>query len=77
MATNVMMKSKFIHCGHCDKEVSRTKYYAHKRLYYYRRRKKWSQFSQTKRPLHLTDEGNKSVLSSLKDILNVFCIISR
>ena len=38
MATNTM-KSKFIYCGHCDKEVSRTKYYAHKRLYYNRSKK--------------------------------------
>ena len=51
MATNTM-KSKFIYCGHCDKEVSRTKYYAHKRLYYNRSRKEWS---QTKR-LNFADD---------------------
>ena len=38
MKTNTM-KSKFIYYGHCDKEVSRIKYYAHKRLYYNRSRK--------------------------------------
>ena len=40
------------YCGHCDKEISKTKYYAHKRLYYNRSRKQWS---QTKR-LNFTDD---------------------
>ena len=43
MAKIVNSKSKFVYCGHCDEEVSRTKYYTHKRLYYDRDKKEWSQ----------------------------------
>ena len=39
MAKIVNSKSKFVYCGHCDEEVSRTKYYTHKRLYYDRDKK--------------------------------------
>ena len=75
MATNTM-KSKFIYCGHCDKEVSRTKYYAHKRLYYNRSRKEWS---QTKR-LNFADDlqvdpgliCTMSGPSSMKKVTNGF-----
>ena len=45
---------KFIYCGHCHKEVSRTKYYAHKRLYYNRSEKQWSQTKQLNFTDHLT-----------------------
>ena len=40
MAMNMKMN---VYHGHCDNEVCRTKYFAHKRLYYNRSRKQWSQ----------------------------------
>ena len=30
------------YCGHCDKDVSKSTFYAHRRLYYDRKTKKWS-----------------------------------
>ena len=42
MATKVEKKSRIYSCGHCNEEVSRTTFYAHKRLYYNRSTKEWS-----------------------------------
>ena len=34
--------SKIVFCPHCDKEISRTLFFQHKRLYYSRKKCAWS-----------------------------------
>ena len=35
-------RNSLYYCGHCDKQLSKTVFYRHKRLYYGRRSKTWS-----------------------------------
>jgi hypothetical protein len=42
MADNEVVSKRYF-CGHCSKELSKTRFFQHRRLFYNRKTKEWSQ----------------------------------
>ena len=64
-------RNSLYYCGHCDKQLSKTVFYRHKRLYYDRRSKTWSSCRILADPdLHTASIASAFKLSSSEDEAN-------